>query len=446
MSRTTIWCWLGAVVILTVSPTASAWDDLYAQPFVEPGYFDHDWQFFAPADDIDTYGNEPVMRTGWFGTYSRMYIGISRPRAQPNAIDVWGNWVGPLEFACDIRPVTTCADPTSRTVVSTYPDGQDLFDMTWGNRVDLGYMIEDVDCDHGWLFSYMHIDGPNEGNVVRQQRLNRVNEDDEGYQPPTTDDDDDDQQDYVNPDSDRNNLGPPDRERFYDVTDSLNMAKLNSVELNKVFRPAPLNHGGIVEPFFGVRYIKFEDTFLRQDYVSDTFQTGTDIDNTVILDPDNNLIFWWRQEIPVFTGLEILYSDRFKFDNQMLLGQLGLRWLKRVSRWNLSSEFRAFAGENFQHLSRSSDIEVTWYDGSGQGSEVNEIRRFRETQEWRATETMVGTDIRAMAAFELTRDVKLTAGVQFLGFFTGVGRGPFIDRNSETVTALGTTFGVEVNR
>ena len=72
--------------------------------------------------------------------------------------------------------------------------------------------------------------------------------------------------DIVNPPSDRNDEGPPNRRRFYDLTDSLNFAKLNSLELNKIFRLAPLHDGGILEPFFGVRYMKFEDTFQRQNY------------------------------------------------------------------------------------------------------------------------------------------------------------------------------------
>ena len=53
---------------------------------------------------------------------------------------------------------------------------------------------------------------------------------------------------------------------------------------------------------------------------------------------------------------------------------------------------------------------------------------------------------RALAAYEVTRDIKLEAGLQFVGLFTGVGRGPYIYENSEAVTMIGTTFGFTINR
>jgi hypothetical protein len=348
-----------------------------------------------------------------------MYIGVSRPRDSGYPVDTG-------------RPIQE---------LRTYPDSSDLMDLTWGNRWDLGYMIDDVDHDHGWLISYMHIDGPNEGNTVHQQRLNRFNPDDEGYVPPddttgggggTT------ATDVVEPDSDRNDLGPPNRERFYDITDSLNYAKLNSLELNKIFRLAPLHDGGIVEPFFGFRWLKFEDTFQRQDYQ--------------VYDDDGLNPIWPPfppSSIPITyadTTTEDWITDHYLFSNQMITGQLGVRWLRRVSRWNLTAEFRAFGGENFQHLKRTFEDIRTYYDGQGDGSAVTGIVKYRETQDWNATNTVLGTDIRALAQFEVTRDFKLECGVQFLGLFTGIGRGPFIDQNSEAVTMVGTTFGFTINR
>jgi hypothetical protein len=319
--------------------------------------------------------------------------------------------------------------------------------MTWGNRWDLGYMVDDVDYDHGWLFAYIHVDGPNWGNAVHQQRLNRLNEDDEGVPEPDTGTGGGGgggaAADVVDPPSDRNNAGPftlggTGRERFYDVTDSLNNAKLNSLELNKIFRMDPLSHGSILEPFCGVRYIKFEDRFLRQYYqiydadgLSPVFPPGG---------PTSLPIAYEDGEIEDLNTFNSLLS------NQMIGGQLGLRWLYRVSRWNLSSEFRAFAMQNFQHQNRSYTVERTYYDGQGSGSEVNAIQNFRATEDLRATETVAGTDIRALAAYEVTRDIKLEAGLQFLGFFTGVGRGPDLrERNSDPVVMVGLTFGFELN-
>lgn len=407
MSSRSILSSLGAIgLVMTLASVAAAQD---YQPFIEAGYFDHDLQFFAPASDIDTYDDDPVLRTGWFGSYNRMYIGVSRPDDK------------------GYQAQTGFQDP-----LKTYPDSSDLMDLTWGNRWDLGYMIDDVDHDHGWLVAYMHIDGPNEGNVLRQEKLNRVNTDDTGWDPTA------DPADTIVPPADRNDEGPPNQQRFNDITDSLNYAKLNSVELNKIFRMPPLHGGGILEPFFGVRWLKFEDTFQRQNYL-----VYDDVGLSPLLPPLP------PSSLPIAFSdatTEDLVTDKYLFSNQMITGQLGVRWLRRVSRWNLSAEFRAFGGENFQHLTRTLSNVRTYYDGQGSGSQVNAIVKSKYTEDWHTTETAVGTDIRAIAAYELTRDIKLEAGLQFLGLFTGVGRGPYINDNSEAVTMVGTTFGFTINR
>jgi hypothetical protein len=409
MSSRSCLSFLGAIgIAITLASVAVAQD---YQPFIDAGYFDHDLQFFAPASDIDTYDDDPVLRTGWFGSYNRMYIGVSRPEEKGYPAQVG------------------MQDP-----LRTYPDSSDLMDLTWGNRWDLGYMIDDVDHDHGWLIAYMHIDGPNTGNVMRQEKLNRVNEDDEGY----VIGEDGAAADIVNPPADRNDEGPPNRQRFIDITDSLNYAKLNSLELNKVFRMPPLHAGGILEPFFGFRWLKFEDSFQRQNY-----SVYDDDGFSPLLPPLP------PSSIPISftdTTIEDLVTDKYLFSNQMITGQLGMRWLRRVNRWNLSAEFRGFGGQNFQHLTRTLTDVRTYYDGQGTGSQVNAIVKSKYTEDWNTTETVVGTDIRAIAAYEVTRDIKLEAGLQFLGLFTGVGRGPYIDVNSEPVTMVGTTFGFTINR
>lgn len=374
----------------------------FYHPFIEPGYFNHDLQFFAPASDIDAYGG-PVMRTGWFGSYARMYLRVSRP---------------------------------------DHMDSFDRMDRTWGNRWDLGYMIDDVDHDHGWLFSYMNVDGPNAYDTVVRERINRLNEDDEGRPEPDTGQGGQQQDDdLVEPPIDRNNVGPPNRQRNYYVSDSLNLGELSHVELNKLFRMEPLNHGGLLEPFFGVRYTKFDSLEQDQTYIR------YNEDGFVFLDPPFPPA---DPANPDFVGIgdteiEDLITDRFRYVNHMVGGQLGFRWLKRLNRWNLSSEVRAFAYHNFQQMQRRIDIERTYYDGGGQGSEVDGVVFTRNTENYHATATVVGTDIRAEAAYEVTRDVSLSFGMQFLGFFTGVGRGPSISLNSQDLIMVGGTVAVVVN-
>jgi hypothetical protein len=119
--------------------------------------------------------------------------------------------------------------------------------------------------------------------------------------------------------------------------------------------------------------------------------------------------------------------------------------LYRANRWNLSSEVRAFALHNFQHFHRRQVTELTGYDGEGQGAEVTLVRNLIDTSDRNATATVLGSDIRALAAYEVTRDIKLEAGLQFLGLFSGIGRGININKNTEAVVMVGTTFGFSVN-
>jgi len=300
-------------------------------------------------------------------------------------------------------------------------------------------MIDDVDHDHGWLFCYMHVDGPHAYDELPQERINRFNEDDEGRDEPDTGQQGQQQQDdVVEPPIDRNNVGPPNRQRTFFLKDSLNSGNLMGVELNKIFRTEPLNHGGLLEPFFGFRYNKF---------------VSLDQDQNVIRYDDAGLPFAFPPAAPDPANFDIddaeiedLVSDRYYFTNHMIGGQLGFRWLKRLNRWNLSSEVRAFGFHNFQELHRSLSIERTYYDGGGQGSEVDGVVRSNQIQDLHATSTVVGTDIRADAAFEVTRDISLNCGMQFLGFFSGIGRGTNINANSQDLVMVGLTFGFIVNR
>ena len=116
-------------------------------------------------------------------------------------------------------------------------------DFAWGTRYDMGYVTED---DHGWLLSIRRIDGPNESDVVAD-------------------------------------------------------AKYTGVEFQKLLRRKPLHGGGILEPFFGIRYTNFHNTI-----------------------------------------------DVTSYENHMVGGQLGARLYKWNGPWLLSCEMRGFAMRNFQ--------------------------------------------------------------------------------------------------
>src|SRR5687768_14648249 len=115
-----------------VSP--DGYDPDLTQPFIEPFTFDPDFQFFAPAG-VDRLGGEIDPSIGFFATYDRTYIYVTRPQDEPS-----------------------------------YTQG----DATWGNRFTFGFMTEE---DHGWLASIMHIDGPNVFRVLEAERINVWEED-----------------------------------------------------------------------------------------------------------------------------------------------------------------------------------------------------------------------------------------------------------------------------
>jgi hypothetical protein len=126
--------WLAAfVVALAVAACAQAqfqppltspgsdhfWE---SQPFIEPGYFQHDFQFFAPPE-VNDFGGESKPNTGFYVTFDRTDMFVTRP-------------IDRFSFG-------------SQTKV----------DNAWGNRMELGYMKGDPS---GWQGVLWHVNGPNE--------------------------------------------------------------------------------------------------------------------------------------------------------------------------------------------------------------------------------------------------------------------------------------------
>ncbi len=121
MSISRILPWLApALVLLTlVSSGYGQVRALHDQPTspLELGYFDHDLQFFAPAE-ISNYGGEAEPPVGWYVNYNRVYWFASFADTQTQPFS--GKW-------------------------------------NWGNRWNLGFMTE---ADHGWDVEYVHFIGP----------------------------------------------------------------------------------------------------------------------------------------------------------------------------------------------------------------------------------------------------------------------------------------------
>jgi hypothetical protein len=384
----------------------NGYDPDLTQPFIEPMTFDSDFQFFAPAP-VDRLGGEIDPSIGWFATYDRTYTYVTRPQDQAD-----------------------------------YVEG----DFTWGSRYTFGYMSAE---DHGWNVGFMHIDGPNEFRVLEQERINVFNPDDEingnpdavdlragggggggGQQPGTT-------PLAGFPVRDRND--PVTGARDYRVHDSINTAKVSGFELNKTFRIDPLHYGSIVEPFFGFRFSNVDD-FFRHD-VYERFETAT---GALVFSTDNPAIFPPPPSTIAGISTEQFTTVRTHFDNNMFGGQLGMRWFKQKSRWNLSGEVRVFGLQNFQEFNRVTVIERTQYtNGTG---DVTAVFGNKSAVSGHASEFVIGTELRAEAAYNLTKYIRLRGGIQFFDFGRGIGRGNDLTRNDQDLLLVGTNLGFEVNR
>lgn len=95
------------------------------QPFIDPGYFQPDFQWFAPAEISDYGGGEPPNH-GIYVTFDRTYVNVTRP-------------INQFSFGSGNQG-----------------------DFTWGNRMELGYMTGDP---KGWQAVLWHVNGPNENFV-----------------------------------------------------------------------------------------------------------------------------------------------------------------------------------------------------------------------------------------------------------------------------------------
>ncbi len=162
--------------------------------------------------------------------------------------------------------------------------------------------------------------------------------------------------------------------------------ELNSIEVNRVFRLNPLEDGGIVEVFAGPRFVNFQDRVI-------TFPDGVTLN---IASTSNNMVG----------------------------AQLGTRWFRRKGRWQLSTEGRGFVMQNFQAYNNPA--------GPSNNSSGDEF--------------VWGANVRAEAAYILTKDISIVSGIDILGFGQGIGRqnDPFTADQEMIVSAF--TFGFVFGR
>ena len=398
--------------LLILAAVASTGSGALAQtwhPFAEPLEFDPDWQFMAPAriQDLEELSTRQRASTGWFVTYDRARVGMSRPNTNDPG------W-----------PSNGATQPGYRT------RNQHQIDFTWGNRWDFGWMGEE---NHGWSFTHWNISGPNTYFDNQVFRPGFINVADPG-----------DPIDPIFPSVNRND--PLSGERTYLVRESLNVATLNGFEANKTWRMPPLARGGYLETSLGMRYVGFTN-YARNDVYNNSDVAAVTWELEVVDDPFPAVLLNVEREFFTHDRLDTVIT---RSANQMALGQVGLRYVNYYKKWTLSSDFKFFFGPNFQSTNREHRHISTLFDGGGPlPSEVSSTFVYGDgvggvglypSEAFQVADSrtsfVVGFDTRLEAAYKVTRYLDVRGGFNLMYFGTGVNRRP----NPAEVELLGDTL------
>lgn len=357
-------------------------------PAADPFAFDPDFRWFEPVYDMDLADMKAKKRapTGWFATYDRLNLHVSRPETEePGA-------------------------------------NETILDNGWGHRYEIGYMLPDADT--GWMFNWTK-NGVGQVDKVRRERLNRINLADlagtpDNPGPPFG---------FGEPAAERNNLGY--NTRFYDIQNTENMMRYNSYELNKVWRMEPYHYGGILEPMVGVRWLRIQDINGVQNYSSalDTdlvpyldFPNAEQlITNTAVTD---NEMFGGQLGFRYFKAKNrFIYSGGLQFF-------FGGNW--QTSRSNRYQEITSYTAI-----------------GADQDVSFIIDRKTTDTYS-RNEEFYFGFDVRGELGYQLTKSLSVRGGFQLIDIATGLwrgGDGTFVAAgdNDQDMLLVGGTFGINLN-
>jgi hypothetical protein len=174
---------------------------------------------------------------------------------------------------------------------------------------------------------------------------------------------------------------------------------------------------------------------LNQSYLTTTFQPSTGGNATTNL-------------------TEILTSGEWTIRNEMFGGQLGFRYFNHVGRWTLSSEFRAFGLANYRREEQRLYSITTEYGSVARNAPVvSESTSFPTLTKPKKTASFTpGFEIRAEAAYKLTKYIDFRGGVDFIDLASNIRRGSvnqgpqFGTAGNNSVQMTGLTFGIAINR
>ena len=369
-------------------------DDDHLNAALDPYEIDVDW--FEPI--YDGIPDERPLNSGWFFSYDRVNLNVTRPRDEPRQ----------LIFDPETLD-TNILESQFRGAPSADYEG----DWAWGNRFDFGYISPE---GTGLWIVARKLDDPN-----------RIEEED-------------------NIDFNADNQLRPDGEPWGPTFVTLNGFAMWGVEANRTWRLPATPKGTILEPFIGARYAKLRDysdrTDVYTDIVTDSFPL-TGVAGELQVD---RLDFNYQQ-------------NRVTTDNDLFGGQFGVRSRWRRGRWQIVSDVRGMLFHNYRSRERAAINEIQQQqftanyvpDGLGGGVLGNIVatgpllQYESEFNEYDSSNHFVyGGEANIDATFEVTQGFALRAGLQIIAFADGVGRGFFA--TDDSVVLAGYTFGFSLNR
>lgn len=375
-----------------------------------------DMQLFAPAD-VSTYGGGPEANEGFFAGFDGLMWSISAPEVttigQPSAQgrEVWYS---------GLEEQTGTQNNSQNTSVFGA-------DVVTGQRYEMGYIY-----DHkGLLFNVWRLNSQTQ--TINATNMDMVFDDREwgGGLDYTH------LQGYV--DSAKTII--ENLPVTFETAKIRNRVRTWGVELEYLWRTAPMHSGGYFEVFAGARYLEFNDEF-SVDAAGGT--TVDPDDETIILHTGTLADSFWRQDAK----------------NHIIGPQIGARWFKQYGRWMFSTEGRFFAGANNQ-TSHQSGVFGTLLDPPGDVGEPLALGPTSFEHNYSTTEWSPGVELRIGLDWQLTKSVTIGAGWTGM-WIDGIARasdmfnyefgtdghnmGILTENNRQDVFMNGANFRIMINR
>ena len=449
--KTKLRSFFASLLVVSISAVASAQK---LQPF-GPVEYTHDLQPFKMFE-LRNFESGPDLNEGFFFSYDKLSW------SYPGERHTVGSTTAVFR-SIDYFP----GSPNPPTLVpNNITDGAPDAKFAAGERYEFGYLVG----QHGWLASVL--DGPeaNDINTLgfgaanptgsvailfnapvgyfngfsdvinatvgtgEQGGVSRIDANGDGIPDGDgfADDRDDDNRhgpdgnDPMNTDTPGPVAGPTDFDdlvtflpTFQTVT-MRNYTRLRGIELMKMYRFKPRNGGGVLEFYYGARYVKFRDNF-RVDTTGGTLGTS----------------FWDTT-----------------MSNNLVGPQLGFKYQKGRGRWTMNSQGRFLFGYNVQDWDQSGQVGSNIVAGAHNSPLFFNPHAFKHGRQEQNFSPMA--EMRLEASYQLTQAISFKLG--WTGTYIGNVRRAstsvnytlpnmgFVDNGTQDIFINGANIGFEINR